>query len=145
MSELTDLRDRHYEGVTSGDIDKAASVLSDDVENILPGTAPGDGNGLEAFRTFAKPFAVGFPDSGMKNLTTIEAGDTIITEGLFTGTNTGPLETPMGTIPATGRSIEIPFCDIFVARDHKFVKHHLYFDNAAFMAQLGLVPEPAAN
>src|SRR5258708_20225111 len=144
MSELTDLRDRHYEGVTTGDVEKAASTLSDDVENILPGS-PAGANGVEAFKAFAKPFAAGFPDSGMKNLTTIEAGDTIITQGLFTGTNTGPLETPMGTIPATSRSIDIPFCDIFVARDHKFVKHHLYFDNAAFMAHPCLVPEPATT
>lgn len=145
MSDLTDMRDLHYEGVTSGDIDKAASMLADDVENILPGSPPGAANGLEGFRAFAKPFAVGFPDSAMENMTTIEAGDTIITEGVFTGTNTGPLETPMGTIPATGKKIALPFADIFVARDGKFVKHHLYFDQAAFMAQLGLVPEPAAG
>jgi predicted ester cyclase len=145
MSELTDMRDKHYEGVTSGDLDKAASMMADDVENILPGAPPGAANGLEAFRAFAKPFASGFPDSAMENMTTIEAGDTIITEGLFTGTNTGPLETPMGTLPATGKKISLPFADIFVARDHKFVKHHLYFDQAAFMAQLGLVPEPAKN
>ena len=145
MSELTDLRDRHYEGVKSGDVDLAASTLANDVENILPGAPPGAMNGVAGFRAFAEPFAKAFPNAGMTLTSTVEAGDTIITEGVFTGTHTGPLETPQGTVPPTGRSIEIPFADIFVARDGKFVKHHLYFDNAAFMAQLGLMPEPAAT
>jgi hypothetical protein len=33
--------------------------------------------------------------------------------------------------------------DIFQARDGKFVSHRIYWDNATFLAQLGLMPEPA--
>ena len=46
-------------------------------------------------------------------------------------------------IPPTGRAFTLPYVDIFQARDGKFVSHRIYWDNAAFLAQLGLLPEPA--
>jgi len=143
VSELTDIRDRHYEGVGSGDLDLAASVMAPDIENRFPGAPPGSADGVEGFRAFAGPFANAFPDASIRVVSTVESGDTIVTEGVYGGTHTGPLEGPQGTVPPTGRTIELPFADIFRVRDGRAVAHHLYFDQATFMAQLGLLPQPA--
>ena len=46
-------------------------------------------------------------------------------------------------LPATGHSFSLPYVDIFQARDGKFVSHRMYWDNAMFPAQLGVLPAPA--
>ena len=76
-------------------------------------------------------------------LHTWEDGDTVLVEGVYTGTQTGDLVGPGGTIPATGRSFRLPYLDIFQARDGKFVSHRIYWDNLALLTQLGVVPAPA--
>ena len=51
---------------------------------------------------------------------------------------------PDGTeLPPTGRRIELRGMELVVVRDGKIVIDNLYYDNAAVMAQLGLVPEAA--
>jgi hypothetical protein len=54
--------------------------------------------------------------------------------GPFTGTFTGPLELPDGTvIEPTGKSFEVVFW-----RDGKIVEEYLKYDNGSFMQQIGL-------
>jgi predicted ester cyclase len=112
--------------------------MTPDVENQFPGAAPGSVNGIEGHKRFVGPFLKAFPDARITIVSTMEAGDTIVTEGVYGGTHTGPMEGPQGTIPPTGRKIELPFADIFKVRGGKVVAHHLYFDQMTFMAQLGL-------
>jgi ketosteroid isomerase-like protein len=73
-----------------------------------------------------------------------ESGDTAINEWSASGTHQGPLETPEGTIPATGKQITIRGCDVVTVRDGRITSHRAYFDQLSFMAQLGLLPEEAA-
>ena len=71
-----------------------------------------------------------------------EAGDTVIVEGDYAGTQTGPLVAPSGTIPATDRFFSFPFADVFTISDGKIVRHAVYWDNMAFLAQLGVAGQP---
>lgn len=69
------------------------------------------------------------------------AGNTAIDEGYFTGTNTAPMTMPTGdTLPATGKHVTVRNCDIATVENGKIVQHHLYFDQADFLGQLGLAP-----
>jgi ketosteroid isomerase-like protein len=61
----------------------------------------------------------------------------------FTGTHTGTFRTAQGDIPATGRPVVIESVDVITLRDGKIASWHTYFDQMAFLAQLGLPPEPA--
>jgi steroid delta-isomerase-like uncharacterized protein len=140
MGDLQRLVRIHYEGVNSGDMDTAVSVFADDCVNTSPyGTL----HGTEALRQMGEAFAAAAPDNRLEAHHTWEDGDTVVVEGLYTGTHTGPLAGPSGVIPATGRSFSLPYVDIFQARDGRFVSHRIYWDNAAFLAQLGLLPAPA--
>ncbi len=75
---------------------------------------------------------------------TAESGDTAISEWTTSGTHDGPLETPEGTIPATGKRVTLRGCDAMTVRDGRITSHRVYYDQLAFMTRLGLVPEGAA-
>ena len=68
-----------------------------------------------------------------------EAGDTVIVEGRFTGTNTGPLEGPEGETPPSGRKVDLPFADFSRLSDGKIVEYRTYYDQVALLTQLGLM------
>ena len=140
MSELQRLVRIHYQGVNSGDLDMAASVFAEDCQTTSPYGAI---TGIEAFRQMGEAFRAAAPDNRIEALRTWQDGDTVIVEGVYTGTHTGPLAGPGRVIPATGRSFTLPYVDIFQARDGKLVSHRMYWDNAMFLAQLGVLPAPA--
>ena len=71
------------------------------------------------------------------------AGELVVVEGTWNGTHTGPMPSPQGEVPPTGRRASIPFAGIVRVRDGKIESIHNYFDQMTFMAQLGLMPEPA--
>ena len=137
MSQLAQMLETHYAGVNSGDLDAALSVFDPECEIVTP---DGTMTGAAAQRAIGETFRTAAPDNRLKALRTFEAGDTIIVEGVYSGTHTGPLVGPAGTIPATGRAFSFPFVDILQARDGKFVSHRIYWDNVTFLAQLGLMP-----
>jgi len=46
---------------------------------------------------------------------------------------------PIGSsIPATGRSVKIPFATLFRVKSGKIASHRAYWDMATFLGQLGL-------
>ena len=143
MSELTEIRDRHYYGVANTDLDIGAAVFAPDVENLLPGRRPGSANGVEGWKRFAAPFFDAFSEVGFTIVKSLEMDDTIMTEGVMTASHTAPLEISVGMLPATGRRVEIPYVDTFRVRDGRAVSHHVYFDLASLMAQLGAMSAPA--
>jgi predicted ester cyclase len=76
----------------------------------------------------------------------VDDGDCVYAEGVFSGVQDGPLTTPDGVLPATGKSVALRFA--MVVSDHDLASGtarsvHLYFDQLEFLGQLGLLPEPA--
>jgi steroid delta-isomerase-like uncharacterized protein len=142
MGQLRNLVETHYRGVSEGDLDLAGSVFTPDVVTIDPGA--GRMEGLEAFRAYGETFLRGFPDGRLRAERFVaETGEAIVVEGVFSGTHTGPLAGPDGEIPATGRRLELPFVDVFDARDGLLCEHHIYYDQMLMLGQLGLIPAPA--
>lgn len=137
MSALKEIVETHYRGLNEGDLDLAISVFDENVETITPGGPPMQT--LEEFWAFAAAFLNAVPDARLRAERVIETDQTIVVEGKFSGTQTRDLVGHGLTIPATGRSFEFSYADIFDVRDGKVVKHHIYWDNASFMAQLGLM------
>ena len=138
MSDLTKLRDIHHEGVNKHDIDLSASAFAPDVVTVTP---QGEMQGLDALRQFLQAFADAVPDAKITADRTFEDGRAIVTEGIYSGTHTGDLVGPAGTVPATGRSFTIPFVAVMEAAGDKVTAHRIYWDMMGFMAQLGVLPE----
>lgn len=140
MGEARSIVDKQYEAINAGDVDAAMATQADDVDGLVPGAGPL--RGRDAFKEFVQPFLTAFPDAKLHADNVVETSDTVVVEGRFTGLNTGPLMTPAGEMPPTGKSIDLPFSDIFRVTGGTIVSHHTYFDQADFMQQLGLMPTP---
>jgi predicted ester cyclase len=84
-----------------------------------------------------------FPGYQMEITNIVESSDWVVVESRFTGTHTGPLVDPGGSIPAT--DVEAPSVDVFAVRGGKIVAHRGSFDNLGLMAQLALVLAGAAT
>ena len=86
-------------------------------------------------------FCAAFPDNKVKHPYDVLFGDGDFTAFVtaFTGTFTGPLELPDGSvIEPTGKSFEVVFSTIARWRDGKILEEYLKYDNASFMQQIGL-------
>ena len=137
MSDLLSMVHAHYDALNSGDLDAATASFADDVETITPG---GTLKGVAAFRALGEAFLKAVPDMHHDIVRTFEDGNTIVVEGVYSGTQTGPLESPQGTLPASGNSFAFPYVDFLEAKDGKCVSHRVYWDNVTFLSQIGAIP-----
>ena len=69
-----------------------------------------------------------------------EAEDTVIVELALQGTHKGPLALPAGTVPATGKRMDAPCCDVFRLVDGKIQSFNCYPSGTIILAQLGVFP-----
>jgi steroid delta-isomerase-like uncharacterized protein len=136
------LIDRHYAEINSNDFSDVADLFSPDVVTDVPDA--GRLVGIEPFVAYGQAFLTAFPDGRIHRDRYLESGDRVVVEGRFTGTNTGPLQSPAGTLPPTGRPMVLPFADVFRVADGRIAEHRVYYDTLGLMAQLGLVPETAS-
>jgi predicted ester cyclase len=72
----------------------------------------------------------------------LEGDSGVAAEVVWRGVNDGALHTPMGDLPPTGRTIEIPFSLWFSIEAGLIKTAHVYMDAMSFAAQLGLIPGP---
>jgi ketosteroid isomerase-like protein len=66
-------------------------------------------------------------------------GNTVLVRLALQGTHTGPLETPFGTIPPTGNTMDAPCADIFELEDGKITKFDCYPEGSVILTQLGVL------
>jgi steroid delta-isomerase-like uncharacterized protein len=116
----------------------ASLFVSDAVYTDPFGRYEGGGEAITAYIEQAdRPFS----DIRMEISLLIEEGDKVVAEWTWTATQTGPLPMPDGSeIPATGKTVVNPGMTVFTVRDGKFASEREYFDGAAMMSQLGLMP-----
>jgi steroid delta-isomerase-like uncharacterized protein len=140
MGELERLVHEQFARLDAGDVDAFAEHLDENCEFAAPGFG---GPGRDPAIAWMRPFLDAFPDIGHRVLTTVEAGDAVALELEITGTHTAPLAGPGGELSPTGREIRLRVANIWRVRDGRIASYHVYFDQATFMAQLGLVPGAA--
>tara|TARA_A100000164_G_C21542725_1_gene601301 strand:+ start:143 stop:562 length:420 start_codon:yes stop_codon:yes gene_type:complete len=137
----SDLVDKFFESMSSGDIDSAMSVMHDNCVNHDMGTGKAM-EGLDENRADMENWTNTFSDMKVEVLNHVESGDTVVTEMKMSGVNTGDMEMPDGSkIPATGKSIEMNGCQVAKFQDGKIIKATQYYNMMSMMAQLGLMPE----
>jgi predicted ester cyclase len=84
-------------------------------------------------------FLTAGPDARAMLLQTIVAGDWIASEHLGSFTHTGPLQSPAGEIPPTGRRAQIQIAEVYQLKGGKIALLRAYYDGATIMRQLGLM------
>jgi ketosteroid isomerase-like protein len=83
-------------------------------------------------------YAAAFPDMHRELYDFYFQGDVVVVELSLNGTHKGGLVLPAGTIPATGRKISAPCCDVFHLKDGKVVSFHCYVAVPILLEQLGV-------
>src|SRR5258705_5407192 len=58
-------------------------------------------------------YAKAFPDMHRKLYRFFSVGDVVVVGLALQGTHKGPLPTPMGILPPTGKRMDAPCCDVF--------------------------------
>jgi uncharacterized protein (TIGR02246 family) len=97
-------------------------------------------HGREALLEYYKGFYKAMPDFKADLSVVAFSADTIVFEIVGGGTFTGPLATPEGEVAPTGNKVS--FKAAFLAKispDGLIAEDRSYFDNLAFMKQLGVI------
>ncbi len=120
------------------DFDRAAALVTEDFE--LVDYAFGlDFHGPAGLVQWFQGFVIAGPDVRAQLIRTISEGEWVASEHIGRFTQTGPLVTPAGEIPPTGRKVEIQFGETYQVKGGKIASLHAYYDGATIMRQLGLM------
>jgi ketosteroid isomerase-like protein len=128
----------------AGDHEGFLALQAPDAHWVVPGA---EIHGHEELRGWLQPFWQGFSSYRHDLSRVIESGDTVWAEGVWSGMNDGPLVTPGGEAPATGRQVTFRFgmSVVIDAEAGHATAVSLYFDQLDFLGQLGMIPEGAAG
>lgn len=100
----------------------------------FPAPAPG----IEGWKMTIAMFRAAFPDMRVVIEDEVAEGDKVAARGYFTGTHRGEF---MG-IPATNKSIHVPYIDIWTIEDGRLKDNWVQMDMLGLMQQLGVIPTP---
>jgi predicted ester cyclase len=138
MGEALDVVTRFYDRYNDDDFEGATALFKPDVRAYDP--AAGTMEGIEAWLAYNAVFKTAVPDGRLELDSAVEEGPQVVIQGRYTGTHTGPLASPEGEIPPTGRPIELHFADLFRLEDGLVAEHRVYYDQMELLGQLGLAP-----
>jgi steroid delta-isomerase-like uncharacterized protein len=136
-----DVHRSKHEAFSRGDFEAMASVFAesatytDRARGIVL-------HGREAIMEHFAGWKTAFSDAHITDADYFESENATVSRFIGRGTNDGPL----GDLPATGRSVASPQCDIYeFDSDGRVARAEIYYDQLSILQQLGHVsqPEPA--
>jgi predicted ester cyclase len=128
--------DRNITAVNARDIEGYLANQQPDIEFMLPGGVTL--RGRDQVRQYTEAVWHAFPDGILAFGAQVFGHDAAATEVVFTGTHTGPMLTPNGSIPPTGRSVTLHSASILHIKDGLVASEHVYLDQLEMMTPLGL-------
>src|SRR4051812_46753295 len=136
MGNPRDAVDAFFELFAAGKIEDASALFDPACITLMPGGAL---NRVE-HEAMSLAFKAAFPDSYMAVDHVIESDAEVVVFGHFRGAHTGDLQSPGGTIPASGNDLNLRFMDYFKVDGDQIVDHQTIFDQMEMLGQLGAVP-----
>ena len=109
-------------------------IAEDYINHDFPTPVPG----VEGFKIVDSMFKAAFSDFEVVVEDEIAEGDRVATRGYFTGTHSGEF---MG-IPATGKTVKIPYIDVWRLEHGKGRENWVQMDMLGLLQQLGAIPRP---
>ena len=136
MSTNREIAEQYLRLIDRGQVDAAVALFAPAFEFTNPMARVTD---VGTLAMMMKGYGASFPGHQAEITNAVEAGEHVVVEGIWRGTHTGPMMLPNGaSIPATGKTVAVPFATLFRIQGGKIQSHHGYWDAAGFMAQLGL-------
>ena len=132
---VTDLV-RGWANAWSADVDALLALFVDDLvyEDVTLGVV---NQSKDELRAFAGVFIAAIPDCRVELNAVFGAGENAAAAWTMSGTQKGDSE-----MPATGKSFTIRGASLFRLAGDRIKEVHDYWDMAAFLRQLGVLPTP---
>jgi ketosteroid isomerase-like protein len=143
VQDITTIGRTLLDAIEAHDLGRWEAALAAEATFSYPGLRddhphPDGGGARAAARAYNAPFLAAFSDLTFIYDRTLVAGDTVVYCWRGRGTHDGPLALPIGTVPATGRTAEVPGVLVAVVRDGKIVREETYWNPGELLTQLGL-------
>jgi carboxymethylenebutenolidase len=144
MSSTTDIASVFDEHVAAEfaarDLDATMATMSDEpyVLHLPPLTG---GVGFEGVRGFYGAHFIGkWPaDTQITPVSRTIGEDQVVDELVVSFTHDVEMDAIVPGVPATGRSVRLPFCVVVKFEGRKVAHEHIYWDQASLLVQLGLL------
>jgi predicted ester cyclase len=140
MTTVKQVLDRNIAAINARDPDALLANQSPNIEFVLP-----DGmrlSGREQVGPYTRAMWTSlwnaFPDATVAFGEQVLGDKAAASELVFTGTHTGPLETPQGPILPTGRQVTLRSVSIHGIENGLIASERVYLDRLELMTQLGL-------
>lgn len=99
--------------------------------------------GMDEYMQLLEGWTQAIPDGAATIRRTVESGDIVVMELVWEGTQTGALQTPGGTLPASGRQIEVEATMWSDFEGDKVRETRHYVDIMTMLQQLGADTAPS--
>jgi steroid delta-isomerase-like uncharacterized protein len=96
--------------------------------------------GVEEYLSLAQTWRQAFPDVTGKVNTLVADGGTVAIDVSWSGTHTGPLASPTGDIPATGKPIQVTSTLWYQVEGDRVESLRNHLDVLGMLTQLGILP-----
>jgi ketosteroid isomerase-like protein len=133
MGAALDTVTKLYAAMAAADLNAADGMIADDCVF----TTPSGVLTKSEHRMMGEAFLVALPDAHMIVDHAVENNDEVFVEGRFLGTHTGDMQSPDGTIPASGGKIDLRFAEYFKVVGGSVTTQRSYWDNVQMLTQLG--------
>jgi len=133
MGQARETVERYFELFAAGKITDATELFDPSCITLMPTGALSQAE----HEGMGHAFKAGLPDSHMAIDRVVESGDEIVLLGHFKGTHSGDLQSPGGTLPASGKTLNLRFMDYFKVVAGRIVDHQTIFDQVEMLTQLG--------
>lgn len=97
--------------------------------------------GVSAVIELSRGWRAAFPDARGTVTNAVAAGDTAVMELAYEGTHDGPMETPQGGIPPSGKKVTVRAVMVAQVRDGRITEVREYFDVLTLLTQIGAAPQ----
>lgn len=138
--DLIRLARENVEAWNAGDWQRLKAALAPDVVYDEVGSQRRM-QGADQFVRAYQGWKKAVPDGKGKITNSVAADNTVVIEVTWMGTHNGPLETPGGTIPPSGKSWNLRGAQVVVLKDGKIKEVRQYFDMMTLLQQIGAVPK----
>jgi steroid delta-isomerase-like uncharacterized protein len=138
--ELVKIARKQIDAFNDGNWEQMRGLLASDARYHEFGTERAIEGREQIIETF-RGWKTGFPDAAGTVTSSVANGDTAVLEVTWKGTQTGPLTTAAGTIPASGKSQETPAAVFYLFEGAKIKASRHYFDAMTLLKQIGAEPK----
>ncbi len=138
-SDAANVAQAFLTGFNNADWDAVRATVTDDSVYEEYGTQRRI-EGADAIIEVYKAWKVAMPDVHGTIQNVASNGNSAVLELVWEGTHTGPLETPDGTIPASGKTQRTPGAFGVDVEDGRITTSRNYFDMLTFLQQIGAAP-----